>query len=179
MDFHKYLQTIDDFSDLTNEQLSVLEQSMTVSTHPDGYLFFKENTRGDNIYLLIEGNVSVTHNRGKKCGYLEIKRHHPGEWFGVVSIIDNVKHAATCQAVGDVKVASLPAMAFLLLYDSNAPLAHKIQYSINQQISKDYRALVQKIRDVLFAIEDGEDYQHILNKSLLKYDGPERRAVET
>ena len=176
MDFHKFLQTIPDFSDLTNEQLSILEQSMLVSTHPDGYEFFNENTRGDKVYLIIEGNVSVTHNRGKKCGFLEIKRHHPGEWFGIVSVIDNGKHVATCQAVGNVKVATLPAIAFLLLYESDAPLAHKIQYSINRQISKDYRALVQMIRNVLFAIEEGKDYQHILNKSLPKYDGPERRV---
>jgi CRP-like cAMP-binding protein len=176
MDFHKFLQTIPDFSDFTNEQLSILEQSMLVSTHPDGYEFFSENTRGDKVYLIIEGNVSVTHNRGKKCGFLEIKRHHPGEWFGIVSVIDNGKHVATCQAMGDTKVATLPAIAFLLLYDSNAPLAHKIQYSINRQISKDYRALVETLRSVLFAIDEGKDYQYILNKSLPKYDGPERRA---
>ena len=176
MDFHKFLQTIPDFSDLTNEQLFILEQSMLVSTHPDGYEFFSEDTRGDNVYLIIEGNVSVTHNRGNKCGFLEIKRHHPGEWFGIVSVIDNGKHVATCQAMGDTKVATLPAMAFLLLYDSNAPLAHKIHYSINRQISKDYRALVETLRSVLFAIEEGKDYQDILNKSLPKYDGPERRA---
>ena len=176
MDFHKFLQTIPDFSDLTNEQLSILEQSMLVSTHPDGYEFFNENTRGDKVYLIIEGNVSVTHNRGKKCGFLEIKRHHPGEWFGIVSVIDNGEHVATCKALGDVTVASLPAIAFLLLYESDAPLAHTIQYSINRQITKDYRALVQMIRNVLFAIEEGKDYQHILNKSLPKYDGPERRV---
>lgn len=176
MDFHKFLQTIPDFSELTNEQLSILEQSMLVSTHPDGYEFINENTRGDKVYLIIEGNVSVTHNRGKKCGYLEIKRHHPGEWFGIISVIDNGIHAATCQAEGNVKVASLPAVAFLLLYESNAQLAHKIHNSINRQISKDYRALVQTVRNVLFAIEEGKDYQHILNDSLPKYDGPERRA---
>lgn len=166
MDFHKFLQAMPDFADLTNEQLYILEQSMLVSTHSDGYEFFHENTRGDNVYLIIEGIVSVTHNRGKKCGYLEIKRHHPSEWFGIVSVIDNGIHTATCQAMGNVKVASLPAIAFLLLYDSDAPLAHKIQYSINRQISKDYRALVQTIRNVLFAINEGEDYQHILNESL-------------
>lgn len=170
MDFHKFLQTIPDFSDLTNEQLSVLEQSMLVCTHTDGYEFFNENTRGDNVYLIIEGNVSVTHNRGKKCGYLEIKKHHPGEWFGIVSVIDSGKHAATCKALGDVKVASLPAMAFMLLYESDAPLAQKIQYSINRQVSKDYRTLVEIIRNVLFAIEEGKDYQDILNKSHPKYD---------
>ncbi|MDH5369343.1 MAG: cyclic nucleotide-binding domain-containing protein [Gammaproteobacteria bacterium] len=176
MDFHKFLQTVPDFSDLTNEQLSVLEQSMLVSTYPDGYEFFSEKTRGDKVYLIIEGNVSVTHNRGKKCGFLEIKRHHPGEWFGIVSVIDNDKHVATCTSIGETKVATLPAMAFLLLYDSNAPLAHKIHYSINNQIIKDYRALVETLRNVLFAINEGKDYQAILNQSLPKYDGPERRA---
>lgn len=175
MDFHKFLQTIPDFSELTNEQLSILEQSMAVSTHHDGYEFFAEKTRSDNVYLIIEGNVSVTHNRGIQCGFLEIKRHSQGEWFGIVSVIDNGKHAATCKALGEVKVASLPAMAFMLLYESDAPLAHKIQYSINRQLSKDYRALVKIIRNVLFAIEEGKDYENILNKSLPKYDGPERR----
>lgn len=175
MDFHKFLQTIPDFSELTNDQLSILEQSMLVSSHSDGFEFFNENTRGDNVYLVIEGNISVTHNRGIKCGFLEIKRHCAGEWFGIVSVIDNGSHAATCKALGDVKVASLPANAFLLLYESDAPLAHQVQYSINRQITKDYRALVNTIRKVLFAIEEGKDYEYILNKSLPKYDGPERR----
>lgn len=176
MDFHKFLQTVPDFSALSNEQLFILEQSMLVSTHHDGYEFIKENTHGDTIYLIIEGQVSVTHNRGKKCGFLEIKRLLPGEWFGIVSVIDNGKHEATCNAVGDVKVASLPARAFMLLYESDAPLAHQIQYAINRQVSKDYRALVKLIRNVLFSIEDGKDYQYILNNLLSQYTGPERRV---
>lgn len=178
MEFHKFLQTINDFANLTNEQLATLEQSMVVSTHPDGHVFFKENTKGDNIYLIIEGQISVTHNRGKKCGFLEIKRHYPGEWFGIVSIIDNSVHEATCTAVGNVKVASLPARAFMLLYESSAPLAHQIQVSINRQVSKDYRALVDLIRKVIFELEQGEDYQKILYSSLSQYNGPERRATQ-
>lgn len=175
MDFHKFLQTIPDFSDLTNEQLTLLEQSMAVSTHPDNYEFFKENSKGDNVFLIIEGQVAVTHNRGKKCGFLEIKRLYPGEWFGIVSVIDNGIHEATCKAVGEVKVASLPAIAFKLLYESNAPLAHQIQYAINKQVLTDYRVLVKLIRTVLFELEDGKDFQHILNKTLSQYNGPERR----
>lgn len=178
MEFHKFLQTVPDFSDLTNEQLSILEQSMVVHTHPNGYVFFKENTKGDNVYLIVEGHVSVTHNRGKMCGFMEIKRHQPGEWFGLVSVIDNSLHEATCTAVGDVKVASLPALAFLLLYESSAPLAHQIQSSINRQISKDYRALVDLIRKVLFKLEEGEDFQKILYTTLGQYNGPDRRSTQ-
>lgn len=176
MDFHKFLQTIPDFSSLSNEQLSVLEHSMLVSTHHDGHVFIKENTRADNVYLIVEGHVTVTHNRGKKFGFLEIKRLHAGEWFGIVSVLGGGKHEATCTAVGEVTVASLPLSAFLLLYDSNAPLAHQIQYAINSQVSRDYRALVELIRNVIFEIEDGKDYQHILNNLIFQYLGPERRA---
>lgn len=178
MDFHKFLQTIPDFKDIPNSQLAILERSMLVSTYRDGHMFTKEGGRGDKIFLLVDGHVSVTHNKGSQCGFLEIKKLYPGEWFGLISILGNGHHEATCTAIGDVTVAELPSNAFILLYESNAPLAHQIQRSISRQVANDYRSLVNILRKIIFSLDSGEDYQEILGNILNSYSGPERRSSD-
>jgi len=176
MNFQDFLQTTPEFANFTNAQLTLLEKSMLVKDYPEGHVFFEEGSSGKNIYLIIDGQVSVSHKRGKKCGALEIKTMFPGEWFGLVSVLGKGKHEASCIAKTKATVASLPHTAFTLLYNSNVELAHLIQKLITHQVIRDHRALLSLIRKIMTTLENTDDKQKVLQTIYMQYRGPERRG---
>ena len=178
MKFREFLETAPEFSNLTPQDIDDLEHIMRVSKHPDGYEFFKEGTTGHNIYLVVEGLVSVTHKKESQRGSLEIKRHQAGEMFGLISGITDQKHQASCHCIGNVTVASIPKPVFKVLFDSNSALALHFQELVTTQLAKDYSSLANLIRHALLA-ENEEEIQAMFEQlSGSTYKGPEKRVGE-
>lgn len=175
MNFETFLQVTPEFDCFTNEDLEILEHSMRVDNFKSGHIFIEEGAPGEEIYLILDGLVSVSHKRGKKSGWLEIERLHAGEWFGLVSVLELGVHKASYTAVSDVVVASLPNTAFNLLYNSNIELAHKLQKIITYQVIRDHRALLSLIRKTMTTLENTDDKKKVLETIYKKYLGPERR----
>ena len=116
-----FLLNAPEFNMLSYDDLEMLDKVMLVDNYADGHKF----KSGSNVYLVIEGEVSVTHKRN--CGTLQFNRMHSGELFGLYSLIDDSKRLATCKAVGLVRAASIPRSAFELLFRSSLPLANHFQ----------------------------------------------------
>ena len=176
MNFETFLQVASDFDEFTNEELLLLEHSMRVDRYPKDHVFIEEGTPGKEIYLIVDGQVSVSHKRGVKNGWLEIERLHFGDWFGLVSLLESGVHKATYTSLSAVTVASLPKVAFNLLYNSNIELAHKIQKLITLQVIRDHRALLALIRKTMSKLEHSEDKKKVLNMFYKQYLGPDRRV---
>jgi CRP-like cAMP-binding protein len=177
MNFYEFLQTVPDFDIMSTDDIETLEKVMLVRDYPDGYEFIQENTVGHDIYLVVEGCVAVTHKKGKSRGLLDMKHLYPGELFGLISLIDDGKHEASCRAIGPVKAASLPRSTFKLLYESNSPLARHFQHIVSQQLMRDYRTLINLLRSVIFA-ETEKETNEAVNAILYEYHGTERRMAE-
>ena len=142
MNFETFLQVTPEFADFTNEDLMLLEKSMRVDVYPEDHVFIEEGGPGEDIFLIIDGEVSVSHKRGFKRGWLQIERLHSAEWFGLVSVTDSGVHKATYTAATKVIVASLPKTAFTLLNNSKIKLAYKLQKLITYHVLRDHRALL-------------------------------------
>lgn len=177
MNLDEFLQTVPALEGLSRSDVDALRKIMVTKDYPDGHEFAREATAGQDIFLIMEGEVAVTHQRGKQRGFLDIKHMYEGEFLGLLSLIDDGKHEASCKAVGPVKAASMPRSAFKLLYDANVPLAFHFQQLVGQQIMRDYRTLVHLLRAVLFA-EDEDQAERAVHSIVSKYRGPERRTSE-
>ncbi len=177
MNFHEFLQTVPELAGLTHEEATTLERSMVVKDYPDDFEFFKENKPGKAVYLIIKGEVAVTHEEESERGVLQITRLHDGEWFGLISLIADIKHEASCKTVGPVQAASLPREAFRLLYEANVPIALHFQRIVARQLTRDYRAIAELLRQVIFA-ETKDEAQDVFNKVITRYRGQERRSQD-
>lgn len=122
-----FLLNAPEFNMLTDADLEMLDRIMLVDTYPGGHKFNAAN----NVYLVIEGEVSVT--QGRNHGSLQFNRAYPGELFGLYSLIDDSKRQATCTAVSLVRAASIPRAAFELLFRSRLPLANHFQHIVAHQ----------------------------------------------
>jgi len=135
MNLIEFLLSTPEFNMLSYDELEMLDKIMLVDNYPDGHKFKSVN----NVYLVIEGKVSVTQKRNH--GTLQLNRAYPGELFGLYSLIDDSKCLATCKAVGLVRAASIPRSAFELLFSSTLPLASHFQRIVAHQRVHAVRAI--------------------------------------
>jgi CRP-like cAMP-binding protein len=156
MKFKEFLKTVPEFSCLSARDADDFEHIMRVNTYPDEYEFFKEGTAGHDIYLIIDGEVSVTHKKGIERKSFEIRRLKTGEMFGLLSVITDQEHVATCTAVGTVVTASMSNQAFKLLFGSNSVLGLQFQIYITSQLARDYSSLINLLRAALSAKNEEE-----------------------
>lgn len=112
---------------------------MSIGDYPEGHLFTEEGKYGNAMYLVIEGEVSVTQRNPEGNGSRLLKKIGPGEVFGLIALIDHGSRSATCQAAGPTRIASLPQSAFSLLYRLHAHLAYRFQYLVARQLVRDAR----------------------------------------
>lgn len=177
MNLTDFLLSVPELARIPYDELQRLEQSMPVRDYPDDHEFIREGRKGDEIYLIVSGEVSVTHRSPSGAAPLEVKRLKAGEFFGLVALIDHGRRAASCRAIGPVRVASLPRSAFELLYHSESKLSHDFLNIIAHQLMRDYRALTQVVRRAMFERDEpgvDDDVRALVGQ----YAGPERRQGE-
>lgn len=145
VNFTDFLETVPAFAEFDAAELVVLGQAMVVDYYPDEYVFIGEEQRGENMFVVVEGEVVATHKRLKMRGIEVMERLGPGDLFGLVELIDHHYAWATYRAVGAVTVASLPAAAFELLFTAHTPIAHHFQGLIALQLARDLRVCIQDL----------------------------------
>jgi CRP-like cAMP-binding protein len=89
------------FVAFTPDQVHELARSSTKAREPKGTIFSREGERGDELVVLLEGNVEV--RRGDRV----LAQLGPGEHFGEVALLDeSARRSATVVAISPVVVAS-------------------------------------------------------------------------
>lgn len=177
MNLVEFLRSVPEFRSLPYDELLHLDKSMVVGDFSDGHEFIHEGAKASDIYLVLAGQVSVSHRKFSTGEAIEIKRLNPGEFFGLIALIDHGRRAASCTAFGPVRVASLPYTAFSLLYNSNSRLSHAFLKTAAGQLGRDFRKLTALLRQAMFA--DGKVAADQAARELIAaYHGPERRRGE-
>jgi len=142
------------FKNFSRNELAVLAEAMMLERHHDGHVFIKEGQRGNAMYLILDGEVSVTRQNETDGADDVVHIMHKGEVFGLVSLIDHGKRSATCTAAGEVTTAALPVSAFELLYQSHASISDHFHMLIARQLVHDLRLLNEAMLDLLFNRKD-------------------------
>ena len=159
MSLHSFLQTIPEFSEMTNQELDILERAMVVRQHPDGETFLCQEGGANDLFLIVEGEVEIMHEESDGHGAQIIKNMHPGELVGLHSLISHRPTNVCCRTKGDTQLASLPLSAFNLLFQSNSLLTHHFQRVIAKQLARDYREVLLVLKKIMFASDDAKGEQ--------------------
>lgn len=140
------------FRSLCDRDLDALARAIEVREHPDKHTIIQEGLSGKELYLLIEGQVSVV-KYNLKNGQLErINLVQPGELFGLLSLIDHLTTSASCISYGPVKIGVLQRNAYNLLAQASAPIAHGFQIATAKQLASVLRHQEKALRTVPFHI---------------------------
>jgi len=159
MSLQDFLQSIPEFSEMTNQELDTLEHAMVVRNHPDGETFLCQENGANDLFLIVEGVVEIVHEEASGHGEQVIKIMHPGELVGLHSLISHRPTGVCCRTRGPTKLASLPLSAFNLLYQANSLLTHHFQRVIARQLARDYREVASVLKTMMFAENEGQAEQ--------------------
>lgn len=77
---------------------------------------FKEGTIGDTFFMIVSGRVEIYSGTPPDTQQLNVML--PGEWFGELSLIDNVPRSASARTLEHSVLITLPKQEFLWLVSS-------------------------------------------------------------
>jgi cAMP-dependent protein kinase regulator len=100
------------FQHLDNNQLNIITDAMFPVKHEDGDVIIKQGDDGDNFYLVDAGSVEVF-VAGK--GDEPVRSYNAGDGFGELALMYNAPRAATCKAVGSVRLWAVDRVTFKVI----------------------------------------------------------------
>ena len=99
------------------------------------------------MYIILEGSVAITLSDGKNM--IEVAELRKGDFFGEISLFNNIPRSANATAVGDVRLAYIDNLqqlkAFLL---KNPNFAAKMVHILAKRLAQTDEILIGKISEI-------------------------------
>ena len=124
--FVKLKESVQFFSTMSDGEVLAILKLAVSETFNDGQVIFKENTRGDTMYIILNGTVRISKYLGNKKEEVLVKLT-AGACFGEMAVIDQSPRAATATVEGGPAV--LLVINENLLSEKNILLAYKLYKS--------------------------------------------------
>ncbi len=159
--FTKLKETVSFFSNFTDGELIALLKLAISETYNDGEIVFKENTRGDKMYIILSGTVRISKKVGKNKEEVLVK-FGQGACFGEMGIIN--QSPRTASAIVEGGNAILLVFKESVLSQSNLLLAFKLYKNFAIKLADD----LKKTNEKLLSAAAGDRDTNAQMKALLK-----------
>ncbi|GAK57825.1 cyclic nucleotide-binding protein [Candidatus Vecturithrix granuli] len=125
------------FGGIRADILEYLLEIAEIVSVPAGQYFFREQDRGNSMYVLEKGEVSVVKSwQGQDY---PLTRFHEGDCFGEMSLIDLGPRTASVLAIEDCSAIKLSNGNILKIYQKDLEQFTLIQMNIGREISRRLR----------------------------------------
>jgi len=152
------LRTVPMFRFLTDESMTSLVEHSTVLGAPPGSILIEEGEAGDSLFVVIYGNLRVSHDVGGK--HLNLALLQPGDYFGEWSLLTGSPRTATVSALSQVELVCVERSAFLEVVQKHPEIRDRIdleahnrhdQLETTEALSGEHRANqnLDEIKDIL------------------------------
>jgi ATP-binding cassette subfamily B protein len=134
------LQTIPIFRNLDEVQQAMLASTLSTERLPAGREVFQQGDRGDKLYVIARGTVTVNVRReGSEEEELRAVLQD-GDYFGEIALIEDAPRTATIRTRTDCVFLTLPCDAFLKLLDTSPDLRSRFE-----TVSRQRRGLTRPV----------------------------------
>jgi CRP-like cAMP-binding protein len=106
-----------------------------------------EHTEGDEMYLIIEGEVSIQLELANEDDMMPLITLRGGDIFGELSVVDESPRSATARSLTPTRLLVLSKKDFDNLMESDHELGYKVMKKIAKLVSRRVRHANQKILD--------------------------------
>ncbi len=156
MDYSNVLKQADLFYDLTPSQLEMVSAICQERTGRAGELIFEENTAGDEMYIIVRGEVEILVDPAMVSGPgprrppapVTIAKLRDGQTFGEIALVDQGLRSASARCASDNTRLLVVSRARLLALCDQYP---EMGYRIMKNMASD---LAFKIRNSDLAIRE-------------------------
>jgi CRP-like cAMP-binding protein len=94
------------FSECTKRELAIIARAAKAVSHGEGTVIAREGERGIGLFLILEGQCSVSIGGRTKA------RLGPGEFFGEIALLDGGPRTATVTALAPVRLVGITGWVF-------------------------------------------------------------------
>ncbi len=119
--------------ELTDEQSATLAELAEVINLKDGDILIREGEVGNELYVIVSGNVAVT----RECGNGDVITLHvlkQRDMAGELGFLDGLEHSATLRAVGPTEIFSLRRDRFESLIDTQPRIVYLVMRAVFREI---------------------------------------------
>ena len=141
---------------VSDEALTALVEQMEFFDAPSGTVLFRQGNPGDYLYLIMAGEVKISHCDGKKDRLLAVLG--PTDHFGELSLLDPGPRVSTAVVVRDSVLARLD-QATLQRWISDRP---EIAIHLLRVVSRRLRRTQAEVADLLFVDVPGRVANQVL-----------------
>ncbi len=135
MDIKHFLKLQPGFESFSDAHLDALANMMSVVIYPAKHSFTLRGEQGHSFYLIMDGAVAV--NDGDPLSEQDSDRLlRIGEWFGLLSLVENLPAFENCSATENVTVAAFNRVQFNDLIETAPPVGQHLLYMLAKQLAR-------------------------------------------
>jgi len=149
------LKQADIFDELTNTQLELISSICTERHFQTGDIIFEENTPGDELYVIANGEVEIQVDpaligRDVTAHAHTIATLRRGQSFGEVSLVDQgLRSAGARCSAGDTHLIVISRDKLMLLCDTYPQLGYRLMRNLAADLAMKIRHTDLQVREQL------------------------------
>ena len=149
------LKQADIFDELTNTQLELIASICTERHYQAGDNIFEENTPGDELYIIANGEVEIQVDpaligKDLSSGLYTIATLRRGQSFGEVSLVDQgLRSAGARCSQQDTHLIVVPRDKLMLLCDTYSQLGYRLMRNLAADLAMKIRHTDLQVREQL------------------------------
>lgn len=145
---------------LTFEQTEQILKAMVPGTASAGQLVFRENDKGQGLFVLLEGRVEIL-KQGRDGGDRPITTVDGPTVLGEMSLITDRPHSATVQAVTACEFRLLTRAQFDRLIQNESLAAYKVVATLAEVIARRLTRMDEKVLEMTRAASDAAPVEEL------------------
>ena len=149
------LNQADIFEELTNTQLELIASICAERHYQASDVIFEENTPGDEMYIIVSGEVEIQVDPAligaeSTIGAHTIATLRRGQSFGEVALVDEGLRSASARcSMQDTHLVVIPRDKLMLLCDTYPQLGYKLMRNLAADLAMKIRHTDLSVREQL------------------------------
>ncbi len=142
------LRRVDLFQYCTYRQLLAFTQAAREDAASTGTVLFEDGDKGSDAYFVVSGAVAV-----EKQG-TRLARLGPGNYFGELSLVDQVPRSATARVLEDATFLVVDRDTFLRLVKQDGALGTRLLWQLLRKVSSHLRTTNERLVAETVSLEE-------------------------
>jgi len=133
------------FEGLTDQELDQIDAICTDKSYPAGAIIFDERSRGDALYIVVEGQVDIRilprrADQPVTATPKSISNAFGGDCFGEIALVDEGLRTASAHCVTDVKVKEIKRADLMAVFEKHPRIGYVVMSNIAVDMSSKLRS---------------------------------------
>jgi CRP/FNR family cyclic AMP-dependent transcriptional regulator len=122
------------FVALSPAQLQTLARMVGHRMFPRGMVIIREDDTDAALYIILQGQVSVTKKRGPGQADMQLATLGPGDFFGEMALLDGAPRSATVTATATTECLLLTRLVFYTTLREDPQIAVAMLATLSKRI---------------------------------------------